>query len=291
MGSGQSGLGRLSASDVGAREFNLPDRLNYKVSRRELKQAYRALGITPHDKLTRDLEHEFWVDSYNSIRNMQEVYDINPDEMHEMRFRPGNKYGTYASMNFDGSFTIQQSIRSDTYDGVQKTYEFDLKSGFHPQGTTVQDIMAHEYAHAIEAQLIRRIVPQEVHNMFGGATYVSDTNRIFAWADHTVANEILNTARANLGLTQAGFASAVKSLTGYGYETMQSSSSADSGHHETFAEALSAYARLGKNSGALATEVARLTKKMLKETRPQRATKSSSTSTKKPRRIVKKGGS
>lgn len=137
-------------------------------------------------------------------------------------------------------------------DKLDKHYQQDVKTNWHPKGTTWESIVAHETGHALEkyvndAWMNKNPVPQ---SQYWGAVFEYKGIKEIVKEATASAKKII---KADTGQTQR--ASAIRS----GLSTY-----ATKNHHETFAEAIADYVSNGNNANVLSKEIVRLAKEVLK---------------------------
>lgn len=79
-------------------------------------------------------------------------------------------------------FTFNPDLFSDVK-AIEDYYKNAVKQNFYPDGTTYDDVISHEFGHAIEAFLIRKRIPSK--------------ERIKAWLKCSVAKDIVTNAAAS----------------------------------------------------------------------------------------------
>lgn len=131
-----------------------------------------------------------------------------------------------------------------------KTYEGDVKSGYHPKGTTADDILAHETGHALERLLGDRALAKLGKTDFA-------TMWDYGFKDKAT-RDLVSQACKNIKKTPFGDGKHVSRLK---YDL---SRYATKNASETYAEAIADYRRNGKKANPLSIEIVRLTKEWLR---------------------------
>ncbi len=138
---------------------------------------------------------------------------------------------TGPSKNFQGvKLTFNPDLFSDL-NGFNAYYDKAVKQHFHPDGTTVDSIIAHEFGHVIEAYLIKRDI-------------TGLKNRADAWNGCLIAEKIVTDAAAKV--TNG------KSLTEL---TREISTYAATDYSETLAEAFNDYYANGSKAQELSLKI------------------------------------
>lgn len=144
--------------------------------------------------------------------------------------------GAYAAMetsgyvNADGVPQYMKLHIGAMYDkglsSVKQSYENDLKTGFHPQGTTAESIIWHEYGHALanlrSGKAAANLYQDSRDSYWRSSSYTSDRRK------HTTEKEWVRTAAKSLKVSQKTFKEKISR-----YATKNES--------ETFAEAFAEF--------------------------------------------------
>ena len=154
----------------------------------------------------------------------------------------------YAGTTVDGEILLHPGVLTSP-EAVQRAYERDLRTGYHPEGTGTVNIVIHEMGHQIEAELIRRRIP--------GNSAEAKARRGDAWRNGSVAHEIVSKAldRAAPGWHQNPQMAAdqIGRISRY----------AASDPSETVAEAISDYYSNRRNAKPLSKEIWQIAKEEL----------------------------
>ena len=154
----------------------------------------------------------------------------------------------YAGTTVNGEILLHPGVLTSP-EAVQRAYERDLRTGYHPEGTGTVNIVIHEMGHQIEAELLRRRIP--------GNSVEAKGRRNEAWRNGTVAHEIVSKAldRAAPGWRQdpQKAADQIGRISGY----------AASDPSETVAEAISDYYSNRRNAKPLSKEIWQIAKEEL----------------------------
>ena len=153
----------------------------------------------------------------------------------------------YAGMRPDGTFYLNHSVMSDLQ-SAKAAYERDLQRKFHPQGTTVGNIITHELGHALEAIIVKK-------------TNSGDFARAFTWNNHLVADKIVDKA---LDRVVPGWRSDRSNAVNAAKAIVDISRYASANRSETLAEAVSDYMANKENAKPLSIEIVRETKRLLR---------------------------
>lgn len=82
----------------------------------------------------------------------------------------------YASASLDGSLNLNlDKFRNDRV--VEERYKSDLAAKYHPEGTTVKDILAHEMGHQLERILLERNVQYSSFDAYSRFALVDGWNK------------------------------------------------------------------------------------------------------------------
>ena len=153
----------------------------------------------------------------------------------------------YACASYDGTVSI-----NNKYFGSATTlsshYAKDVKSGYHPSGTTPDDVFVHETGHLMEAALIRIN-----HSSGFGA----------AWSKCKEATRVVGEACKALKKMPAGKTPAGKALTN-DQLVSRVSRYAMKNRSEALAECVADYYRNGANANPLSVQVWNILKRELK---------------------------
>lgn len=95
----------------------------------------------------------------------------------------------YAVAGFYGRISVGDIFRTGS-DSLEKHYQSDVSSRFHPKGTSAIHITSHEVGHAIEGEIIRR--------------HPELSNQAKAWNNSTMATRIVRQAATQVKKTPYG---------------------------------------------------------------------------------------
>lgn len=168
--------------------------------------------------------------------------------IHELNGSEGRK-NAYASASLNGKLQLNPALMGDQA-ALMRSYERDVKNGFHPEGTTGAHISSHELGHLLESAMI--------HKEFGvGYDYQSQFNRINAWNKNKIATRVISEAARAVKKTAAG-----KGLTN-DQLVAQISRYATKNRSEAMAEAVADYRANGSRAKPLSQEIWKILKREL----------------------------
>lgn len=189
----------------------------------------------------------------DNLRGLEEVLNEFPqargllDPDFEIGVVNGSEF--YAHAEFSGNLKFYKDYFKDA-DRLNRSYDRDVKTGFHPAGTTAADIMRHEMGHLLERAIIEKA---------GGDILDAIDN----WSSAKRAGDIIDAAYKaikgnpeNKGKTKNQLR---REVSGYAMD----SSKGATNRHETFAECIADYSKNGENAKPLSKEVWKQTKKLL----------------------------
>lgn len=136
---------------------------------------------------------------------------------------------------------------------LKSKYENDVKAGFHPQGTSWKDVIAHEYGHHLEQALIDKEIAARGET---GLMAASLSSRM--WNRHDAAKRVIDEAYNNYKAslpkgTKIGKTAAYKAVSEYASENRA----------ETLAECVADYRANGSKANGLSIEVWKILKREL----------------------------
>jgi len=174
-----------------------------------------------------------------------------------------NEYANYTgqTIGYNSSYLaylrrvhMSISLFSD-YDKLKKTYERDLKSGFHPQNSTPEDIIVHETAHALDFY----ISAKKYHI---DSLVIDDFNKYSEfytiWANQSYAKEVVLKAVEKVNANYQANNLPTKTEEELKLEISGYANIVNNGvvmYAETFAEALVDYLSNGNNASDLSIEI------------------------------------
>ena len=148
-------------------------------------------------------------------------------------------------------------------DRLDAAYKASVKSGFHPAGTTSDDIVSHEAGHAIES-IIREYKLDEVRASMPYANSYNSAYRntlVKYYRQGKAASDIVSQACKNIKKTEWGRgkknAEMIASVSGY----------AKKNRSETLAEAVADYRRNGAKANPLSKEIVTVARQELNSLR------------------------
>lgn len=174
---------------------------------------------------------------------------------------PSSLAHAYAACGADGSIKINPTSKFwGTAGNAAKSYQNDLKSGYHPKGTTVQQVSSHEAGHALEAALIKQGLANGTISAWEASTM---------WNKCTLAKDIIGQATKAIpkgamyngkDVSKLKGSALRKSLSGYADSKMSSGGIA---HSETLAECVADYVANRDNAHPLSQQVWKILKDKL----------------------------
>lgn len=148
----------------------------------------------------------------------------------------------YAFASNDGVYINKNKFQNS--EQIERSYASDVKSGFHPKGTTAGDIVVHEYGHVAETMLNRKY---PVGSTFMGVTVTSRNS-----ASNIMAQKAVKSANTATGKKQ-GINAWANSVSRY----------ANKNRSEFIAEAFSDWYANGKKANKVSQEIVKVFKKEL----------------------------
>lgn len=124
---------------------------------------------------------------------------------------------------------------------IQRQYEKDVKTGFHPKGTTYKDIGNHELGHAVMAEIIKY-------------KYKDNKAIAFDWNNEITAKEIIKKSFNNLGISDKLTQDILRNNI---------SKYAVSNYSETIGEAFADYYANKEKSNTISKEIIKVMKGMI----------------------------
>ncbi|MEE0127891.1 MAG: hypothetical protein UE116_06350 [Clostridia bacterium] len=182
----------------------------------------------------------------NILTNMNKVYNDFPQVKGQIKEIQSISH-PYGGLNITPDIKddkyIMQINRNKFNDEkmTEKEYNRDLKSGFHPKGTTYKDMGIHELGHCVTYKIIRNkySTPKQIAN---------------DWNKNITSKEIVEKSFKNLGISDKLTKDILrKQISNY--------TSIDYG--ETIGEAFADYYANGKNSKSLSKEIIKVMKGMI----------------------------
>jgi len=166
-------------------------------------------------------------------------------------------------VNISPRITFSPAFFED-YERLLRSYERDLRSNFHPQGTIPEDIMIHELMHALEFYLVTRN-----HNVQGNV--IESFELFFQIVDEFMSSKIseaityeaienINNRRISNGLEPKTPFDIKNDVAGYAAVTDETGRVI---YAETFATALTDFFANGNNARELSIEMAQIVREML----------------------------
>jgi len=168
--------------------------------------------------------------------------EINGDENGKHTYASASRYRHYIQFNPDMFSSVEK---------VRESYANDVKSGFHPAGTTYENIMDHEIAHVLAGRLYAKAYRP------GSAEYYR------ALDGRTLEKNIVSEAcrNAKKAAKQAGIA---RRLTNDEL-IAQISRYATTNRSETIAEAVADYKANGERANLLSVEIHKILKREMEK--------------------------
>lgn len=126
------------------------------------------------------------------LDNMEQVYEDFPEIKNKIKLIESIEHE-------NGGMNIEPDLKDNKYimqinkkffgneKIVQRQYNNDLKSGFHPKGTTYKDIGIHELGHSVTFEMIK-------------SKYNNESDRANDWNKDITAKQIVQKAFTNLGV-------------------------------------------------------------------------------------------
>ena len=188
-----------------------------------------------------------------NMQGLEEVIKEFPQAIglleHRISFEVSRSSKTYADASFNSVLRFGRvPFKNTTF--LDRSYNRDVKSGFHPAGTTSADILRHEMGHLLARALSAK-----------AAQSIQDLDRryhaqIDDWNHNTQEDKIITQALKTMG-AKAGHALSFKE------QATKVSRYAAKNKGEAFAECIADYSKNGENAQELSKEVWRLVKKEL----------------------------
>lgn len=144
---------------------------------KQLTEYMKSVGVRVEPSMSKiefDLAKEM-------VAGMEDMIREFPD-LREMNLRINTDFRdskAYAGAKLDGTVAIEPS-NMKTAKAARRSWERDVKKGFHPQGTDYRSTTIHEMGHQLEAVLI--------HREFSG----SDRGK--AWENNTISTRLVGRA-------------------------------------------------------------------------------------------------
>lgn len=196
------------------------------------------------------------------VNSSKKVYDAYPELKGFVRkFESGAMKRTYAyfKYGYDSNGNVltlkTSSTLMDSIEKAKQYYERDIAKGFHPKGTTYEDVIVHEFGHVIDAYLSAKNkgIVNIKHDLI-----TKDEMRLLyqEYSSSAASTDIINQAFKNLGITEMkDKATTIGHLSRYALESRK----------ETFAEAFADAIANGSNANPLSKEILKLINKEMKK--------------------------
>lgn len=189
------------------------------------------------------------------VNNTKKVYDRYPELKGFVRkFESGAMKNTYAYFKYgydkNGNvLTLKtSSTLMDTVEKAKHHYDKDISKGFHPKGTTYNDIIVHEMGHAIDAYITAKRAG--ITNIKHDKISKEEMKILYqSYSSSPASTDIINQAFNNLGIAEIkDKAATIKNLSRYALQSRK----------ETLAEAFADAMANGDNAQPLSKEILKL---------------------------------
>lgn len=187
--------------------------------------------------------------SAETIAKMKEEFPEAEANFHELNGNE-NKGNAYASASYYGLVQLNPNKYKDAQK-IAQSYAADVKSKFHPDGTTSEHIVTHECGHILEKALIDKNISDSRGGIFDMA------KKADAWNKHKAASDVISRAAKNAKKTPEGKGKKIGGLIG------EVSRYATKNRSETLAECVADYVANGSNAKLLSREVWKVLKSEL----------------------------
>ena len=195
------------------------------------------------------------------VNNTKKVYDRYPELKGFVRkFESGAMKNTYAYFRYgydkNGNvLTLKtSSTLMDTIEKAKHHYDRDVSKGFHPKGTTYNDIIVHELGHVIDAYLTAK--QKGINNIKHNMSKEDMIKLYHGYSSSAASTDIINQAFNNLGITEMkDKAETIKNLSRYALQSRK----------ETLAEAFADAMANGDKAQPLSKEILKIIDKEMKE--------------------------
>lgn len=195
------------------------------------------------------------------VNNTKKVYDRYPELKGFVRkFESGAMKNTYAYFRYgydkNGNvLTLKtSSTLMDTIEKAKQHYDRDVSKGFHPNGTTYNDIIVHELGHVIDAYLTAK--QKGMSNIKHDMTKEDMIKLYHGYSSNAASTDIINQAFINLGITEMKDKSeTIKNLSRYALQSRK----------ETLAEAFADALANGNKAQPLSKEILKIIDKEMKK--------------------------
>lgn len=200
---------------------------NYNISKAKLKGIDRQVLI-------------------NILDNIEKVYDDFPKMKGKIKQIESIEHP-------NGGMNIEPDLKDNKYimqinrkffnneNTIQRQYEKDVKTGFHPKGTTYKDIGNHELGHAVMAEIIK-------------SKYKDNKAIAFDWNNEITAKEIIKKSFDNLGISDKLTQDILRNNI---------SKYATSNYSETIGEAFADYYANKEKANTISKEIIKIMKGMI----------------------------
>ena len=234
------------------------------VSEAEVTAKANAMGIKVGSSFVTTLGAEWALDELNRIDNTMSEFGLRAgDYITEVNAGgPPRGYGSAIAYTFGGS-DAQPIIAVSRYYGDKdyliRRYNENVASGYHPKGTTYEDVLIHETGHRIEAALAKKAIDTG-RLPYAPNISLGNWNNYAKTAYGSYATEkLISQAAKNIKKTPYGAGKSNYQL----YRGISGYAAAEDKRSETFAEAIADWRRNGSNANPLSIEIVRLTKEYL----------------------------
>lgn len=177
-----------------------------------------------------------------AVSGIEAVIDEYPNVIPEglLKLRAKNTRGM-ASASFNGYLNLPAKYweTQNGFNNCISVYDDDVRAKWHPDGTTVNDILSHETGHIIERVLIDRAIPDD-----------SDFDKANQWIKSTQATKVIAEACRAVKKTPYGKGKRNDDLV-----LAVSEYAKEGGRSEALAECVADYARNGSEANPLSVAV------------------------------------
>ncbi len=216
----------------------------------ELAEYMKNVGIYVNERSLSGQTFENVREAAAGIERIMTEFPQAAANFHELR-GDNLKYGTLACASYSGVIALGNQYYSATPDGLSRTYDGNVRTGFHPSGTTKADITTHESGHILERALIDKYILSQ------GNGYYVQYEAAKAWNSSKLSGKIISEACKQVKKTAAGKgmvnADIIKGVSKY----------ATRNRSETLAECVADYAANGAGANPLSVAVWNILKREL----------------------------
>nr|DAP80533.1 MAG TPA: minor capsid protein [Caudoviricetes sp.] len=221
---------------------------NNKEAASYLKENYGFEKVSFGTKMSPDM-------ATSIVNNAKKIFDKYPDIKGFVRnFEAGPMKSTYAYFKYGyGKNGNVLTLKTSTtlmgnVEQAEKYYNNDIEKGFHPKGTTYNDIIVHEMGHVIDAYLTAK--KKGLSNLKHDTMTKEDMKTMYySYSSDPASTDIINQAFKNLGITEMKDKSAtIKNLSRYALESRK----------ETLAEAFADAMANGDAAQPLSKEILKI---------------------------------